>query len=308
MLKKGLQKTVSNLKSNVVLFRKTPDWFFALRNLLAANLDTTLPAGKYCNTYASDECSSDDFITVNNDGRASFTVPKRSIVTFTSKSKVFEDEAFPISERKAPSNRTVIFLYKKTAPGEHIHIRGGNVRAGSGCDIEPSASNKCSIPIVHETKIDVESDIKPSMVYSAYQQWNQGDSYLDFLGPEFRQGTHDGVGANGTPLIWTTNATSNPAFNSINAELKLGGHYWMVDLQMECNNTYNNFFEFKGFNGAWEPDISPSENTCMSGQPKSMGNNHVARCGAVNIFKWGVTNNNASVQLLIGGSTMIGGG
>ncbi|KAI1697723.1 serpentine type 7TM GPCR chemoreceptor srt domain-containing protein [Ditylenchus destructor] len=50
-------------------------------------------------------------------------------------------------------------------------------------------------------------------------------------------GTHDGVNASGTPLIWTTNVTSNPAFNNQNAEFKLGDHYWMVDLQMECNKT-----------------------------------------------------------------------
>ncbi|KAI1723115.1 alpha amylase, catalytic domain-containing protein [Ditylenchus destructor] len=285
--------SVIHKETHILAFARSGKGFFAANNDDAerklVNLDTTLPAGNYCNIYANDECSSSSFITVDSDGKTTFSVPRRSIVAFTIKSLVSDSMPAPISDSRSSWNRTIVFLYKETALGEYIHIRGGNANM-TECDIEPSTKNKCSIPIVHETKLDVESDELPSMVYSAYQEWKQSDNYLDFYGAEARQGTHDGVEAGGTPLIWTTNASSDPAFNSLNAEYNLGGNYWMVDLLMDCNKANNSFFEFKGwFNGDWENAIAASENTCMIGQPKSMHNNHVARCGAVNIFKWGVS-------------------
>lgn len=56
-------------------------------------------------------------------------------------------------------------------------------------------------------------------------------------------GTHDGVPASGTPLIWTTNSVGNPAFNKLNADHNLGDSYWMVELLMDCSS--HDTFDFK---------------------------------------------------------------
>ncbi|KAI1705403.1 alpha amylase, catalytic domain-containing protein [Ditylenchus destructor] len=214
----------------------------------------------------------------NNDD-ATFTVKKKSIVAFTLKSATSPLKEPPKEDHKG-WKRTVIFLKKETQPGENVFIRGGDTTK-EGCDAPPSKDNKCTIPIEHVTAIDVESDVYPSTVYSAYQQWKQGDVYLDFKDGEARQGTHDGLPASGTPLIWTTNTVGNPAFSQLNADHNLGDSYWMVELLMDCSS--HNTFDFKGvLNGVWENDI-PS---IGSDPPCSNGKNHVGRCGAVNIFKW----------------------
>ena len=71
----------------------------------------------------------------------------------------------------------------------------------------------------------------------------------------------------------------------------MGDHYWMIDVNMDCDATENGWFEIKGFvtNGAgWEPDINQGSctGTAAGNAPYRTGN-HMAMCGKVNIFNWG---------------------
>ncbi|KAI1705404.1 alpha amylase, catalytic domain-containing protein [Ditylenchus destructor] len=269
-------------ETHVLAFARLGKGYFAGNNddvdRKLENVDTTLPPGNYCDVYLSavydgGKCGDSQVISVDSE------VKKKSIVAFTLKSATSPLKEPPKEDHK-DWKRTVIFLKKETQPGENVFLRGGDTTK-EGCDAPPSKDNKCTIPMEHVTAIDVESDVYPSTVYSAYQQWKQGDVYLDFKDGEARQGTHDGAPASGTPLIWTTNSVGNPAFNQLNADHNLGDSYWMAELLMDCSS--HNTFDFKGLlNGVWENDI-PS---IGSDPPCSNGKNHVGRCGAVNIFKW----------------------
>ncbi|KAI1701699.1 alpha amylase, catalytic domain-containing protein [Ditylenchus destructor] len=273
-------------ETHVLAFARLGKGYFAGNNddvdRKLDNVDTTLPPGKYCDVYLSavydgGKCGNNQVISVDSEGKATFTIKKKSIVAFTLKSATSPVQEPPKVDHK-DWKRTVIFLKKETQPGENVFIRGGD-STKEGCEAAPSKDNKCTIPIEHVTAIDVESDVYPSTVYSAYQQWKQGDGYLDFKESEARQGTHDGVPASGTPLIWTTNSVGNPAFNKLNADHNLGDSYWMVELLMDCSS--HDTFDFKGvLNGVWENDIPSKDPPCSNGK------NHVGRCGAVNIFKW----------------------
>ena len=68
-------------------------------------------------------------------------------------------------------------------------------------------------------------------------------------------------------------------------------HYWLVDFNMDCDETEDGWFELKGYitNQGWEPDVNQyTECTGTAGgnRPYATGN-HVARCGKFNVFMWG---------------------
>ena len=52
--------------------------------------------------------------------------------------------------------------------------------------------------------------------WEKYDAWRIGDTKLDWFGPQIGQGTYKGVLAEGTPMAWTTNNSSAPAYQSIN--------------------------------------------------------------------------------------------
>jgi len=62
-----------------------------------------------------------------------------------------------------------------------------------------------------------------------------------------------------------------------------GDHYWMLDVDMDCSQTQNGWFEVKGYlayvtgGGEWEGNIN------QAGTPYS-SNNHFAQCGKINRF------------------------
>ncbi|VDL87482.1 unnamed protein product [Nippostrongylus brasiliensis] len=65
----------------------------------------------------------------------------------------------------------------------------------------------------------------------------------------------------------------------------------MVTLLMDCSKTDKGWFELKGYNPPhenWEPDMKQSKcgGVYKSSAPSS-SKNHVAKCGAVNVFEWG---------------------
>lgn len=62
-----------------------------------------------------------------------------------------------------------------------------------------------------------------------------------------------------------------------------GQHYWLFDVQMDCSNTVNGWFELKAYveNGqGWESDIQQANAPYAS-------NNHFAKCGQLNVFEFG---------------------
>ena len=68
-----------------------------------------------------------------------------------------------------------------------------------------------------------------------------------------------------------------------------GDHYWMVDMQMDCAETADGWFELKSLltNAAWESDIQ--QLTCTgsgASAPPYATKNHMARCGYINKFSF----------------------
>ena len=181
-------------------------------------------------------------------------------------------------EESGDFQRTVIFMYGPTDAGQDMFIRGGidhnyaNTNLGRNCQ---TWNTECAIRIQHN-----------NLLNSTTASWKSGDLYLDWYGLEANQG----AGAEGTAMDWTTNnwpsswgplrtvpvdGYGESALNSY------GYHYWMLDVQMDCANTVNGWFELKSYisNGpGWEGNIN------QSGTPYNSGN-HMAQCGKINVFE-----------------------
>ncbi|KAK6046435.1 hypothetical protein COOONC_16060 [Cooperia oncophora] len=179
--------------------------------------------------------------------------------------------------------KTVIFIKKDTNQGQNLFIRGGVSHANKDvCSPGPyqQGTDSCAVPIVHNTTVP--------FVYAEYLSWSQGDQYLDFEGAEERQGTHDGDVPFGTPLAYSTNDKTAVEYQPYN---KYGAGYWMVQLLVDCNKADQGWFELKGYlspSVGWEQDIS--QKTCtgaVGGTAPFSSKNHIAKCGAVNVFTWG---------------------
>ena len=165
--------------------------------------------------------------------------------------------------------RTVVFIEFQSQVGEDMFLRGGN-RYDENI---PISYSHVSYPSAH---------------YDGYNSWAVGDNYLDWHGAENGQGSYNGKQADGSPLAWTTNSpTSDPGYNSLN---KYGKHYWIWDVEMDCSATTDGWFELKGIvNGNWEGDITQPSSCSGSGsgsRPYS-SQNHMAKCGFVNVFHFG---------------------
>ncbi|XP_033636904.1 alpha-amylase-like [Asterias rubens] len=197
--------------------------------------------------------------------------------------------AITTTSTPTPMNRTMIFLHKDTEFGQFMFLRGGishDLRSGCTVDAYTSA---CAISIRHHPQGD----------NPYFTAWQTGDNYLDWYGAERGQGTHDDVQAGGTPMIWTTNNPSNGAEVSVNGYgytplNQWGDNYWMVDIDVDCSKTEGGWFEMKGFltnagSSGWENDVSQEENCAGSagGSRPHSSNNHFARCGFVNVFRFG---------------------
>ena len=96
----------------------------------------------------------------------------------------------------------------------------------------------------------------------------------------------------GSPLDWTTDqwpsswggvksyATDGFGVMALNT---WGPHYWLLEVDMDCSQTHQGWFEVKAFikNGVgWEGDIAQADRPYNS-------NNHFAQCGKVNVFEFG---------------------
>jgi alpha-amylase len=64
---------------------------------------------------------------------------------------------------------------------------------------------------------------------------------------------------------------------------RIGPHYWLLDVEMDCAATLDGWFEVKAFLAGpnrWEPNVR------QDGAPYAT-QNHLARCGALTILQWG---------------------
>ncbi|CAD6194272.1 unnamed protein product [Caenorhabditis auriculariae] len=242
---------------------------------------TTLPAGNYCNHFnggLSGTSCAGEAISVGADGSAYIKVNPNSFVGISMNSRIGGVVPPPVPPKSYST--TVILLKKDTQPGQNVFIRGGASHSNK-CLSGPfqQASDPCSIPMFHTTTVP--------FVYDEYLTWSQQDNYLDFEGAEFTQGTHDGQSAYGTPLAYSTNDKDAVEYQPYN---KYGPGYWMVQLKMDCTKSENGWFELKGYEtpSGWEGDVS--QKTCtgaVGGQAPFSSINHIAKCGAVNVFTWG---------------------
>nr|CDJ87398.1 Glycosyl hydrolase and Alpha-amylase domain containing protein [Haemonchus contortus] len=270
-----------------IAFAREGKGFFALNGqskVFSKFFQTTLPAGDYCDQYAGSlkngKCTGQT-ITVNNDGTTSLQIGSNQAVAISLASRI--GGAPPPAPVPTGYQKTVIFLKKDTNLGQNLFIRGGVSHANKDvCSPGPyqQTTDACAIPIVHNTTVP--------FVYAEYLSWSQGDQFLDFEGAEERQGTYDGTAPFGTPLAYSTNDPTAVEYQPYN---KYGSGYWMAELLIDCKKTDNGWFELKGYlspSVGWEQDISQKACTgAIGGTAPFSSRNHIAKCGAVNVFTWG---------------------
>ncbi|VDL77251.1 unnamed protein product [Nippostrongylus brasiliensis] len=271
-----------------IAFAREGKGFFALNangNAWSKYFPTTMPAGDYCDQYAGslkDGKCTGATITVKDDGSAFVQINSNQAVAFSLASRIGGAPQPPVTP-SAGYKKTVVFIKKDTYQGQNLFVRGGTSQANSGaCAPGPyqQAADKCAIPIIHNTTVP--------WMFAEYLTWSQGDQYLDFEGAEEKQGTHDGYAAFGTPLAYSTNDNTAVEYQPYN---KYGSGYWMVQMLMDCSKAEQGWFELKGYvspDVGWESDISQA--TCtgsVGGSAPFTSINHVAKCGAVNVFTWG---------------------
>lgn len=206
--------------------------------------------------------------------------------------------------------RTMVLIKGQTQPGQDMFLRGGidhaqgNVR-GRDCPTTntPAASDpkyfNCAVRIEHRNTINYGENPE---AYPITDRWKVNDTHLDWYGPEeFQIYQRQGPGgqgqgrAEGTPLDWTTNSTGGAAvvrqgfgFLKENHDAGLGDHYWMLDVDMDCETALEIdgtfWFEVKSYitnmPGGWEPDVNQADRPYASG-------NHFAKCGKINVFERG---------------------
>lgn len=246
---------------------------------LNQGLQTGLSEGSYCDVL-SGEISSDKtscsgrVVNVNSNGTASVSLPSMDAIAIHHASKLGTKQPPP-----GDVKRTVIFIKAETQSGQDMFIRGGidhGFAASQG--VACTEQNKlCAIEIDHN-----------NLRNSTTSTWKAEDNYLDWYGVEANQV----ITAEGTALDWTTNqwpaawgAVKTVALDGYGEEPlnTFGAHYWMLDVQMDCSQTHNGWFEVKAFvkNGqGWEADIQQSNAPYSS-------NNHFAQCGKINVFEFG---------------------
>lgn len=186
--------------------------------------------------------------------------------------------------------RTVVYMFGQTIPGQDMFVRGGidhgvaKAKLGYDCAKTPSL---CAIPIRHRSTKNATT-----------AGWKQGDTLLDWGGPESGQGRGAGGSvAQGSPLDWTTNywpdawgaaRTIDKDGYGLDPMNVWGMHAWKLDVDMDCSKAFadakgNRWFELKSFisNGpGWEGDANQAY-----APYKSI--NHFAQCGKINVFSRG---------------------
>jgi hypothetical protein len=207
--------------------------------------------------------------------------------------------------------RTMVLIKAQTQPGQDLFLRGGidhvqGTARGRDCPTTTTPSPRdpgyfnCAVRIEHRNTLNYGANPEP---YPITDAWKVNDTHLDWYGAEeFQTYQRRGAGgqplgpAEGTPLDWTTNDPANPAavvrqgfgFLKENQDAGLGDHYWMMDVDMDCQSALNIdgtfWFEVKSYvtnvPGGWEPDVNQPDRPYPSG-------NHFAKCGMITILERG---------------------
>jgi hypothetical protein len=167
--------------------------------------------------------------------------------------------------------RTVIFIYGQTIPGQDLFLRGGTKGGGS-------------IRIQHRNWLNGHSN--------AYRF---GDANLDMAGVELGQMAPAGRFGGGSPTDWTTSLAqgqgqpyASTAGFGISDENSFGANYWMLDVDMDCEQAFddgkgNKWFELKALIA---PRPGPEGNVTQVSTPAPpyASPNHMGLCGMVNVF------------------------
>jgi hypothetical protein len=175
--------------------------------------------------------------------------------------------------------RTVIFIYAQSQLGQDLFMRGG-ARDGS------------PIRIRHRNWLNPHTN---------YYRW--GNAYLNWADGEPGQARPSPDIGGGSPADWTTSLAEGQgqpyAWNTgygIADENNFGQHYWMLDVDMDCEQAFDDgqgrkWFEVKAFmvttlmtgvapSPGWEGDIAQTSNP----MPPYPSRNHMGICGMVNVF------------------------
>ena len=269
---------------------------------LTQSLQTGVPGGEYCDIIHGDFDSytgtcSGPTIQVDFNGYASFSINngEDAMIAIHVNARVGEGGGDPGPTNMPPGTqepppsgyaRTVIFIKQATQSGEDMFTLGGiDHTQRSGCNLDADSSN-CAIHMQH--LIGGSND--------KFNAWKEGDDFLDWYGAENDQGSYQGTPASGTPLVWTTNDSNYPyhvdtdgfGYTPLN---KWGEHYWMLDVNLNCDRSEDGWFEVKAYvmNGSgWESDRNQDSScggTVGGSKPYTTGN-HFGRCGYINVFEF----------------------
>jgi hypothetical protein len=176
-------------------------------------------------------------------------------------------------------HRTVVFIYAQTQPGQDLFLRGGG-RGGN------------PIRISHRNWLNPHTN---------HYRW--GDAYLDWTDGEIGQAQPSATLGGGSPLDWTTSLAEGQnqpytwtAGYGIADENTFGMHYWMFDVDMDCEQAFDDgqghrWFELKAFMvtrlltgiapaPGWEGNVVQTSDPA----PPYASNNHLGICGKINVF------------------------
>jgi outer membrane protein assembly factor BamB len=166
--------------------------------------------------------------------------------------------------------RTVVFIYGQTQSGQDLFVRGGTKGGGA-------------IRIRHRNWLNPQTN-----------KYRWGDANLDWSASELGQLPVAGIGG-GSPAEWTTSLSEGAgqpyvsmAGFGIADENKFGAHYWMFDVDMDCEQAFDDgmgrkWFELKAVIAplpGWEGDVAQTSTP----MPPYQSNNHMGICGRVNVF------------------------
>ena len=268
--------------NNQIAFGRGSSGFVAINKEgfnLSTTLHTDMAEGTYCNVLKGElsldtkSCSGEK-ITVDANGNINANVSSWDAFAIHAGAKTTGIIVPPVD---SDFQRTVIFIKAQTQSGQDMFVRGGidHNYANNNTNRNCQTSNfECAMPMKHN-----------NLKNGTTTPWKNDEKYLDWYGSEAGQSSQ----AEGTPLDWTTNAwpsswgTKRTVANDGYGEDPLniwGQHYWMLDVEMDCNKAINNKFEIKAYvkNGqGWEGDINQANAPYAS-------NNHIAECGKINKF------------------------
>jgi PQQ-like domain len=175
--------------------------------------------------------------------------------------------------------RTVVFIYAQTQPGQDLFVRGG-------------AKGDVPIRIRHRNWLNPHTN-----------QYRWGDAYLDWGDGEPGQARPSPDIGGGSPADWTTSLAEGQgqpytwmAGFGIAGENTFGMNYWMLDVDMDCEQAFDDghgrrWFELKAFMvtklmtavapaPGWEGDVTQTSTPA----PPYSSPNHMGLCGMVNVF------------------------